>query len=716
MSVKSEETTVKKKTVKKSKYEELPEIPDYEHPELEKYEESEFTPSPYVKQELNFGDREPKGLAKKSVEETPSKALKSEVKAEKPEEAAAKKVETIAPKKQDEPLEISHHKKPKLENNVESEVATQKVKEQAKEEADVDTRDSQKSVKKSVRKPIEKTETPGKAEERHQETPAETLAKRVALKKPKKHEPLPEIADYERPALEKYEESEFTPTPYVKQELSFGEREPESLVKKSLEEAPNQALKSEVQPEKLGETTFKKAETLPTKKPDELPEITDHEKLKLEKYEEIKFTPTPKAKESADQDAKDSQKSVKKPIRVPEEEKNKTGKTEEKAETPAEILAKRFRMKNPKKHEPLPKIADYERPALEKYEESEFTPTPYVKQELNFGNREPESSAQKAKVETPVKAEELPKIADAEKPDLEKYKKTEIEKTKKPEEIQTKTSGPNEKVDEPEKPVESPVEKAKPSESEKSPDSTKPSARKQKNPEEVETPVGSGKSPELEKKVVLELEKNKLPSNAKADLPEIPEYEKPKLEKYEKTEFEPTNKNLKLGKGKPTSADPEDKSTEVTINSPKTPFKSSTGESADASVTAKRQNLPPLIEESASKDIVITEPIEIKITDTDAPAKPRKRYDPMAYVPDCDNASEEPKNSDPPPDPEPKTYSRPKYDPMRWVPEKDDTEVNTIHTQNCTKFKVLNLEILSLIQSFKKNKAQNFQFFYFCFR
>lgn len=35
----------KAKKAAKSKYEELPEIPDYERPELEKYEESDFDPS-----------------------------------------------------------------------------------------------------------------------------------------------------------------------------------------------------------------------------------------------------------------------------------------------------------------------------------------------------------------------------------------------------------------------------------------------------------------------------------------------------------------------------------------------------------------------------------------------------------------------------------------------------------------------------------------------
>jgi hypothetical protein len=42
----------KAKKATKSKYEDLPEIPDYERPELEKYEQSDFDPS----KKVNFSD------------------------------------------------------------------------------------------------------------------------------------------------------------------------------------------------------------------------------------------------------------------------------------------------------------------------------------------------------------------------------------------------------------------------------------------------------------------------------------------------------------------------------------------------------------------------------------------------------------------------------------------------------------------------------------
>lgn len=42
----------KAKKATKSRYEELPEIPDYERPELEKYEESDFDPSKKVNKRL----------------------------------------------------------------------------------------------------------------------------------------------------------------------------------------------------------------------------------------------------------------------------------------------------------------------------------------------------------------------------------------------------------------------------------------------------------------------------------------------------------------------------------------------------------------------------------------------------------------------------------------------------------------------------------------
>lgn len=563
--------------------------------------------------------------------------------------------------------------------------------------------------------------------------------KKTGIKKPKKYDELPEIPDYERPALEKYEESDFTPTPYVKQELEFGQREPEQIGKKSVEKPSQQATKSEGKPTEAEEAAAKKAGVKKPKKSGELPEIDDYERPKLEKYEESEFTPTPYNKEDLEFGERESQKSAKKfgrkasdkpddseftpspedkgELETTERDSQKARKfgrkpsadatkpAEQPEEKVPESLAKKTGIKKPKKYEELPQIPDYERPELEKYEESNFTPTPYVKQELNFAEREPENPPQKAKVQQAEEPKELPKIAEAEKTQLEKYKKTEIEKPKKVEaepekKLPVKKEKTVEEEEEEKKPKKLFVKKANPTEPEKFTDligmlrKNKPRPKKpgEDDPKEEEIrrkSLTGGDKPDLSR---LKLRK---PSKVE-DLPEIAEYEKPKLETYEKTDFELTkkeevpNKSFKLGKGKPK---PEE-SAEVTINPPKGPLKSSTGESADAKILTKSQNPhpPTIVEESASKDIVIK--------DNPVANKPKKRYDPMAYIPDKEDETPEIKITEPtfdPPSPEPQSRIRPKYDPLKFIPEKDvdDTEVNTF-TQLC---RILLNEVLSFLRA-----------------
>lgn len=66
---------VKSKPKGKPKYEELPEIPDYERPQLEKYEKSEFTPTDFAR-ELEIPNKMEKPVvdnAKKPAELAPQK-------------------------------------------------------------------------------------------------------------------------------------------------------------------------------------------------------------------------------------------------------------------------------------------------------------------------------------------------------------------------------------------------------------------------------------------------------------------------------------------------------------------------------------------------------------------------------------------------------------------------------------------------------------------
>lgn len=65
----------KAKLKAKPKYEELPEIPDYERPQLEKYEKSEFTPSDFAR-ELDIPNKMEKPVIEsgiKAEDEAPKK-------------------------------------------------------------------------------------------------------------------------------------------------------------------------------------------------------------------------------------------------------------------------------------------------------------------------------------------------------------------------------------------------------------------------------------------------------------------------------------------------------------------------------------------------------------------------------------------------------------------------------------------------------------------
>lgn len=79
------------------------------------------------------------------------------------------------------------------------------------------------------------------------EEPKPDTAKPKAKAKPKpkaKYEELPEIPDYERPTLEKYEKSDFTPTDFAR-ELEI----PNKMEKPILESAKKQA---EIEPNNNG--------------------------------------------------------------------------------------------------------------------------------------------------------------------------------------------------------------------------------------------------------------------------------------------------------------------------------------------------------------------------------------------------------------------------------------------------------------------------------
>lgn len=296
-----------------------------------------------------------------------------------------------------------------------------------------------------------------------------------------------------------------------------------------------------------------------------------------------------------------------------------------------------------KKYEDLPEIPDYERPELEKYEESDFDPTKKEREPLKFGQREPEDMPQKAKLSSEID-EGLPEIADIERPELEKYKKTPLEVKKKEEE----------------------------------PPAQKPKYGRAAKPGAEDEPAQKGKLGSIEK-----------PKDE--DKPEEKSF-KTRKPAAKTEEFVPGEMFKLKPLDKKKKAEPEaDEDVAVSLNAPKKPIKkTSTEDSADAKITPKKTIKPkPTIEENTSKDIVVKGPveevpIEIMITEEEDPALAEEARDTFDA---------------PPPRPQ---SPRHKYDPFKYIPDKDDVasldnvdgsedkEVNTTHRQyyttHCLKF------------------------------
>lgn len=436
-----------------------------------------------------------------------------------------------------------------------------------------------------------------------------------------------------------------------------------------VEEVGLRKLKPGQKAEKVDEPTPKKA-GLKKSRYEELPEIPDYEHPELEKYDPNEFDPAKKAKESTT------------PALQKLEQREPDSKPKIKA--------------GPKsKHEVLPEIEDYERPELEKFEKISLEPT----------KDEGATPKKAAKSTVEAGAQEEAKIAD--KPKWQR-------KAAKPEE----------------KPVETPLTKLSSRPQEKAEIADKAKAKKGAKPKYEELPeIEDYERPALEKYEKEDFEPTKIttanPPADKASVSQSPEKkeeakvaDKPKWQRKaaEKPEESVTDSTFKLKptrKDTPEEATTPEESADFTINTPKVaPPKTSTEESADAKITPKKPLRPPTTaEESAMKNVVIRgkevlqpiaeDPIEIKISEPEeeTPADDgsrqlsrrasveeiidsatgkktyrKKKYDPMAYIPDED---EEPVSQDTPTPTYP-TYPnieetpRYKYDPMRYIPDKDD--------------------------------------------
>lgn len=165
------------------------------------------------------------------------------------------------------------------------------------------------------------------------------------------YEELEEIPDYERPVLEKFEGSDLQPS--------------KQLIKKQLEK-DDKKLRTADEPLESVSSTYPSEETSSNEKPSETPKLakkpTESDTASPSTITDKKIKAS-KPNEDASSKAKDEPKKILK------------SKTDEKS------LEKSITKKHKKvqKYEPLPEIPDYERPELEKYEETKFDPTKNVK-------------------------------------------------------------------------------------------------------------------------------------------------------------------------------------------------------------------------------------------------------------------------------------------------------------------------------------------------
>lgn len=420
---------------------------------------------------------------------------------------------------------------------------------------------------------------------------------------------------------------------------------------------------------------------------------------------------------------------LKKPQPLNPESSPKTSKTLKSSPEPVKVEETALKKKAAKKakYEELPEIPDYERPELEVYDPNDFDPTVREREGLSFPEREKEQPEVSERRRSSVKAkkEELAKIEDYEKPKLEKYEKTPFQPAKKEE-----VEAPKSSIDvKPNTAIARAMELAG--------IRRKSSVKVEDVPDQNRLLKASGGGlrgkPSEEEGKPTELEPTPRKSSLKSDktlfdapkkqkydpLPEIPDYDRPDLETYEESDFDPTKKekaDAPMPASKAKEEEPKKKSMlkpnakssidptnedfgEINMSTPKAPIKktSTEAEAAEAKFKQPATLKPPtVVEEAASKSIVIKEPveeapIEIMITDSEGSSKnsdqaaadeakkraKRTKYDPMAYIPDDDDETPAPAPAEPEtPKPSP---SRAKYDPLKYTPDKELPTVEEVN-------------------------------------
>jgi hypothetical protein len=398
------------------------------------------------------------------------------------------------------------------------------------------------------------------------------------------------------------------------------------------------------------------------------------------------------------------------------------------------------------KYEELPEIPDYEKPQLETYEPSDFDPSKNIKEKAEASLKpkvQEKASLKDPKTTEKPKDDDSSAIKDYEKAELERYEKSEYENIQKGSETKMKPKLEQKAKQEPEPVFQKPTLKktAKEVPAEEVVE-TKPKIKFGPKPKYEELPkIPEYDKPELENYEESDFNPSKRGSRDENAIPKKEIEEEPKKPQKKiaikidesildkKSLLKPADKNKPRGKPK---IEPES----VSIQTPKFALKKPVEDTPDTKMSWKKPKPPTIAEECVSKDITVKgepewredTPIEITITEPEEPqasdrklslkqedegtkksvsfdkdAKeneptekkkiPRKKYDPLAYIPDEDVVMEEESSQSPIPQiiEPPKSTETPKprikYDPFKYVPDKedgspvdsvDDSKVNTI--------------------------------------
>lgn len=465
-------------------------------------------------------------------------------------------------------------------------------------------------------------------------------SKRQKSKKPANSDldDLPKISDYETPTLEKFDRDDH----------DFGNQDVE------MSEADNQSSKPFTKDSSLNNLGKGK------------PTLQSNQK----------FNASDKSKDNQKESKKEAPQKRTEFKNEPETEvKSIDLKSNKKLEVDAKPASHESKSKGikPKSNiDNLPKIADDNRPDLEKYTKSDFNPT----------------KSPKDKNEEEFKPEDKSKISDVKKPESDKFERLDTSRPQKSKEDDKSWSG-----------------KLKPKDDDASKGSDlTPFNKSGKNGQEKSNPFSKE---EDENSSLRKLSLDKTSANNETS----PDDAQRKLSFENKTPEELTANERYLMRRLNKKLSPTNSSSDVTIEAPrKDPSKSSSEAKSASDEVRTKSRSTPVSEESTSKNIELKEPrevpIEIMITEPESPTDkkglkinekitkpgPRNpRYDPLAFVPEDEELPLQPKTFPTPTTPtSPYSPNKPTYNPFQYdLDEDEETPDEQVNTHN----KLCNLKI-----------------------